>query len=132
MSTLDDAARRLWVWTLVDPFQRDGLRLCGFATRRPTPSPAATRPSLGVTQKVSRCREPLGLVRAAQAVEKHLHGLVDLPHGSLKDQVEQQWVRRRQAAEIQARHPQSPRRHAAAFVEELSLDSPEVDWERRR
>jgi hypothetical protein len=91
MSTLDDAARRLWVWTLVDPFQRDGLRLCGFATRRPTPSPAATRPSLGVTQKVSRCREPLGLVRAAQAVEKHLHGLVDRPLGSLIDHVRQQW-----------------------------------------
>ena len=97
-----------------------------------TSSPS-TPPSFGVAQKVSRRGEPLAHVGVPQAVEQHLHGLVDRPLGPLIDRVRQQRPRPHQSAQLDARHAQSPRRrrHAAAFVEKLSLDSPEANGKRR-
>ena len=97
-----------------------------------TSSPS-TPPSFGVAQKISRRDEPLLHLGVPQAVEQHLHGLVDRPLGPLIDRVRQQRPRTHQSAQLDTRHAQSPRRrrHAAAFVEKLSLDSPEANGKRR-
>ena len=96
-------------------------------------APAATPPSLGVAQKVSRRGEPLALLGPPQAVEQRLHSLVDRPLGPFINRVGQQRPRPHQSAQFDARHVQSPRRrrHATAFVEKLSLDSPEANRRRR-
>ena len=97
------------------------------------PSSPSTPPSFGVAQKVSRSREPPAHVGVPQAVAQHLHGLVERPLGPLIDRVRQQRPRPHQSAQLDARHAQSPRRrrHAAAFVEKLSLDGGEANGKRR-
>ncbi len=107
-------------------------RLSAMALASTGTSSPSTPPSLGVAQKVGRRGEPLLHLGVPQAIEQHLHRLVDRPLGPLINCVGQQRPRPHQSAQIDARHAQSPRRrrHAAAFVEKLSLDSPEANGER--